>query len=127
MPLEEPITIVCKVERAHTLSFDPGAAGGEKQSVTVRNGVTVTLTDCSYTAPENMVFDSWSVAVKGNAALAMNVGEQFTITDDTVVTAIYKWKPIFDINKDGAVNAKDVSYLRRALAGGYGISLNAEL
>ncbi len=71
----------------YTVSFDAGEGSGEMANVTVIEGNTYTLPECSFTAPEKYEFDTWDLGMPG-----ANV----TITGNTTITAI--WKSSIDDN-----------------------------
>ncbi len=65
----------------HTVTFDPGEGSGTPFTESVNAGEKLTLPSCSFTPPENKVFDKWD---KGEP------NEQIDVSGDMTVTALWK-------------------------------------
>ncbi|MBR4587158.1 MAG: hypothetical protein IKO30_02455, partial [Lachnospiraceae bacterium] len=68
----------------YIVSFSAGEGSGEMANVTVIEGNTYTLPECSFTAPEKYEFDTWDLGMPG-----ANV----TISGNTTITALWKQLP----------------------------------
>ena len=72
--------------RQAIVSFDKNGGSGTMNSYTIpstNTEGTYTLPDCTFTAPENMVFDKWDLG---------NPGDEVVIKGDTKLKAIWKTK-----------------------------------
>lgn len=72
-----------------SVSFNPGDGKGSMDPAEVVKGSTYNLPNCTFEAPENKEFKSWSVNNEEKA-----VGETITVNEDTEVTATWKDKQI---------------------------------
>ena len=68
-----------------TVTFDPNGGKGEMDSVTAAWGSTITLPECTFTAPNGKEFDKWD---------AGKPGDEVEIKSDLTVTAIWKEAPL---------------------------------
>ena len=75
----------------YTVSFETGedGASGSMDAVTVSSGDTYVLPECGFTAPEGKEFKEWSVKVGDAEPISKAVGEEITVTADTIVTAVW--------------------------------------
>ena len=68
-----------------TVDFDPNGGFGEMESVTTAWGSTITLPECTFTAPNGKEFDKWD---------AGNPGDEVEVKSDLTVKAVWKEKPL---------------------------------
>ncbi len=71
------------------VTFDPNGGTGSIQPMSVTYGNTITLPECTFTAPDDKSFSSWNVYGKSYKA-----GESVVIKGDTVISA--QWSSGFD-------------------------------
>lgn len=76
--------VVYTVESCFAVSFAGNDGSGTMDAVMVKSGEEYTLPDCGFTAPEGKVFFCWSIP---DADMYYDVGESFTVTEDTEVMA----------------------------------------
>ena len=81
----------------YTVSFDAGEGSGEMANVTVIEGNTYTLPECSFTAPAKHEFYEWTLG---------EPGANVTITGNTTITALWK-SSIYDNSSVIALNITD--------------------
>ena len=74
---------------ACTVSFDPNGGSGDMDSVLCVPGQAFELPACGFTPPEGKLFKAWSVVVGEAEPLILAPGEEFTVTADTSVTALW--------------------------------------
>ena len=107
----------------YSLSFNANGGIGEIGGVTLDNNTKFTLPQNSFTAPAGMQFKCWEVN-----GTQYNANDVITITNNTVVTAI--WEKISeepphnqslrgDINASESIDARDYLLLKRAYFGTY--------
>lgn len=72
-----------------TVSFDPNGGSGDMDSVLCVPGRAFELPACGFTPPEGKLFKAWSVVVGEAEPLILAPGEEFTVTADTSVTALW--------------------------------------
>lgn len=75
-----------------TVSFDKNGGSGNMNSVEVNKYSEYKLPACTFTAPEGMEFDKWSVKIGDDSAEDKNPGEKVTASDNIKVTAMWKTK-----------------------------------
>ena len=88
-----------------SLSFKAGEGSGSMESKKIAKGSTYELPKCTFTAPDNKEFKSWSVDDKEKS-----VGEEITIDGNIEITALWKEiqvKVSFNANQ-GSGTMKDV-------------------
>ncbi|MBQ3967856.1 MAG: InlB B-repeat-containing protein, partial [Lachnospiraceae bacterium] len=81
--VEARFTITAPPE-VYTISFDAGGGSGEMANVTVIEGNTFALPECSFTAPAKHEFYEWTLG---------EPGANVTITGNTTITALWKQLP----------------------------------
>ena len=97
----------------HTVTFEPGEGSGTPFTQTVNAGEKLTLPSCSFTPPENKVFDKWD---KGDPSEQIDVSGDMTVTalwKDATVTTYPVWvgeKQVDENNKDNILGDGTVSY-----------------
>ena len=91
MVLDYPEETVQTKIADYTVSFETGedGASGSMDAVTVSSGDTYVLPECGFTAPEGKEFKEWSVKVGDAEPISKAVGEEITVTADTIVTAVW--------------------------------------
>jgi len=72
----------------YTITFDAGEGTGSMEPVVA--GGNYTLPECTFIAPEGMVFDKWSITDIGYK----NANDVIMITQNITITAIWKEKPV---------------------------------
>ena len=77
--------IVNREKVKYEVSFDPGEGKGTMEAEEFVKGLTYNLPKCTFEAPANKEFKSWSVNGKEKA-----VGEEITINDNIEVKALWK-------------------------------------
>lgn len=77
--------IVNREKVKYEVSFDAGEGKGTMEAEEFVKGLTYNLPKCTFEAPANKEFKSWSVNGKEKA-----VGEEITIDADTEITALWK-------------------------------------
>ena len=93
----------------HSIVFLPGseAAEGSMEPVTVDDGAVWQVPVCGFIAPDGRVFLEWSVAVGDEAVVAMDAGDELTVTANLTVTAVWTGIPFgtpdFEIPMDVTV------------------------
>ena len=75
-----------------TVSFDKNGGSGNMNSVEVNKYSEYKLPACTFTAPEGMEFDKWSVKIGDDSAEDKNPGEKVTASDNIKVTAMWRAK-----------------------------------
>ena len=85
------VTIVEKGAEILTVSFNANSGTGDMASVPVVENGTYKLPSCTFTAPLGYKFKCWSVNGAEKA-----VGEEITVTDNTVVEAIWLHEHSYD-------------------------------
>ena len=83
-----------------TVSFDKNGGSGNMNSVEVNKYSEYKLPACTFTAPEGMEFDKWSVKIGDDPAEDKNPGEKVTASDNIKVTAMWKAKPKVNVTFD---------------------------
>ena len=80
-----------------SVSIVAGDGTGSLDPETVVPGAEYLLPECTFTAPGNMIFIAWSVQIGENDPVSKNPGEFITLTDDTVITAVWAYpsEPMF--------------------------------
>ena len=91
-------TIKCRV------SFDANGGSETMANVGVEKDTLYTLPACTFTAPDGKAFDKWQIG--DDTENLISVGDKITITDNTVIKAIYKKttaviNTISKVDKDG--------------------------
>ena len=83
-----------------TVSFDKNGGSGNMNSVEVNKYSEYKLPACTFTAPEGMEFDKWSVKIGDDPAEDKNPGEKVTASDNIKVTAMWRAKPKVNVTFD---------------------------
>ena len=83
-----------------TVSFDKNGGSGNMNSVEVNKYSEYKLPACTFTAPEGMEFDKWSVKIGDDSAEDKNPGEKVTASDNIKVTAMWRAKPKVNVTFD---------------------------
>lgn len=83
-----------------TVSFDKNGGSGNMNSVEVNKYSEYKLPACTFTAPEGMEFDKWSVKIGDDPAEDKNPGEEVTASDNIKVTAMWRAKPKVNVTFD---------------------------
>ena len=83
-----------------TVSFDKNGGSGNMNSVEVNKYSEYKLPACTFTAPEGMEFDKWSVKIGDDPAEDKNLGEKVTASDNIKVTAMWRAKPKVNVTFD---------------------------
>lgn len=81
-PQTVEITIKCRV------SFDANGGNGTMKDGGVEKDTQYTLPECTFTAPDGKAFDKWQIG--DDTENLKSVGDTITITDNTIIKAIYK-------------------------------------
>lgn len=83
---------------------DADGGTGESMTYLLQSGSEFVMPECSYTAPENMVFDCW-VDVN-NSEITYDAGEKVSFTADTTFKPQWKTKPpVITVKTDPDVGA----------------------
>lgn len=83
---------------------DADGGTGESMTYLLQSGSEFVMPECSYTAPENMVFDCW-VDVN-NSEITYDAGEKVSFTADTTFKPQWKTKPpVITVKTDTDVGA----------------------
>jgi len=100
-------------EALYLISFNANGGTGTMTNAIATSG-EYTLPDCTFTAPANKQFKSWSVGGSEKA-----VGDKITVTADTTVIAIWQEIIIYgDIDGDSYVSVSDVIRMLQSIANG---------
>ena len=83
-----------------TVSFDKNGGSGNMNSVEVNKYSEYKLPACTFTAPEGMEFDKWSVKIGDDSAEDKKPGEKVTASDNIKVTAMWRAKPKVNVTFD---------------------------
>ena len=83
-----------------TVSFDKNGGSGNMNSVEVNKYSEYKLPACTFTAPEGMEFDKWSVKIGDDPAEDKNPGEEVTASDNIKVAAMWRAKPKVNVTFD---------------------------
>ena len=83
-----------------TVSFDKNGGSGNMNPVEVNKYSEYKLPACTFTAPEGMEFDKWSVKIGDDPAEDKNPGEKVTASDNIKVTAMWRAKPKVNVTFD---------------------------
>ena len=83
-----------------TVSFDKNGGSGNMNSVEVNKYSEYKLPACTFTVPEGMEFDKWSVKIGDDPAEDKNPGEKVTASDNIKVTAMWRAKPKVNVTFD---------------------------
>ena len=83
-----------------TVSFDKNGGSGNMNSVEVNKYSEYKLPACTFTAPEGMEFDKWSVKIGDDPAEDKNPGEKVTASDNIKITAMWRAKPKVNVTFD---------------------------
>ncbi len=95
------------------VSFNPGSGTGTMAEKTVASGAKYTLPESTFVAPSaSEIFYIWSVSIGGGAQTELEPGELITITNNTLVTAVWANKISVEVNLNGGSGPsnKDVAY-----------------
>ena len=79
----------------HTVTISAGEGTGSSIVVNKEYGSSYTLPNCEFTAPEGKEFDGWMVNGEKHAS-----GDTITISEDTVITAVWKDIPAAPVAND---------------------------
>lgn len=71
------------------VTFDSGRGYGYMSEAHVQKGITYTLPECTFTAPDKMEFDCWEIGGK-----QYQPGDRITVTNDVTVSALWKDAPV---------------------------------
>ncbi|MCI9505133.1 MAG: leucine-rich repeat protein [Oscillospiraceae bacterium] len=77
----------------YTITFNSNGGAGVMDAVTIPANTAYTLPNCAFTAPAGMDFQAWRIN-----GVDYFPGESYTITANTVVTAIWRDKSSSDTN-----------------------------
>ena len=100
----------------YTVSFDSNGGDGTMANVRVPSG-EYELPQCTFTAPERKLFKAWNVG-----GVEYSVGAKINITNDTTVTAVWKWmeKTTVVISEDKQVPEYDGNQKNFVVSGNVG-------
>ena len=90
------ITITYVTMQMYTVTLDPGIGSGTPITVQKAQGETYILPQCSFTPPTDRAFKCWEV--NGHQ---YQPGAEITITDNTVITAIWSDIYVVSFNANG--------------------------
>lgn len=83
---------------------DADGGTGESMTYLLQSGSEFVMPECSYTAPENMVFDCWVYV--NNSEITYDAGEKVSFTADTTFKPQWKTKPpVITVKTDTDVGA----------------------
>ncbi|MBR0303839.1 MAG: hypothetical protein IJQ80_08310, partial [Clostridia bacterium] len=116
---DEPICVTVHVLPTRDLVFAPGEGKGITLTTAVKEGQEISLPEFMFSAPEGMEFAGWSVDDGDGEPVVKAAGEALTVTENVTVTATFSEIQVVpgDANGDGKFNSKDLSLLKRIVAG----------
>ena len=76
--------------RKCTVSFDSNGGSGEMKSIRSEIDTMFTLPECTFTTPDDTLFDCWIATFKGKESVEKKAGETVVLSDDLILKA--KWK-----------------------------------
>ncbi|MBR0431346.1 InlB B-repeat-containing protein [Candidatus Saccharibacteria bacterium] len=87
------IHVRCVRKPVYVVEFDANGGSGTMNSQEIRRGVTVALNTNTFTAPSDMVFDSWNTLPNGTGTSYSN-GESVTdlVGEGETITLYAQWK-----------------------------------
>ena len=86
-PLDsDPVSVTLETA---TVSYDANGGSGTMPSTKMNKGLTYTILDNGFEAPENKEFDHWEIDGKTVAA-----GSEIPVNEDTTITAVWKDKTV---------------------------------
>ena len=93
-------TITAIWSEIYTVSFDKNGGSGTMADVSVGEGSTYNLPQCTFTAPSGKTFSHWTVG-----GVVKNVGDPITITGD--VTVVANWKNLYTVTLSPGIGDGD--------------------
>ena len=80
------------------ITFEAGDGTGNMEAVQEDRDGSYKLPECGFTAPDGKEFDKWSVVIGSEQAVDKMPNDEIVASDNVIVTAIWKNKPIPKVN-----------------------------